>query len=420
MSRRLTQRNRQGRHRRSRRPDCQVHLRPTARSVRRTVHQDLQRDQETGKNILVIVDDIDRLHSDELLSVMKAVRLLGRFDGVHYLLSYDEQTLLGVLEQTDLAGNSRPRARDYLEKIVQYPFTLPPLQESHLADELRTHIGQVAQNHDLSTAPQNGGSMDAANYVFRTIPHRDQLTLRTLYRLFGQVDVLITLVGKSDINLIDATLVTALRLRHPELYRSLPKWRRDLLGGTSNAKYKITAKDWQKRITDTTGLTSETRYSDVQGLVTLFPRMEHTRRHDRTRAPRGLPCQRQQLLSSVLRVPHPHRRRATKPYASNLSTLPDGTWPSESIVLECITDASRNDLVRTKIGMNVTSSQMRRQRNAHPPRPRSPHTSIPREKVSDSTTGAWSSTRSSFAPSALQPRRPTQNRSSPTTAVPAV
>ncbi|MBM4570413.1 hypothetical protein GS489_08575, partial [Rhodococcus hoagii] len=98
--------------------------------------------RKTGKNILVIVDDIDRLHSDELLSVMKAVRLLGRFDGVHYLLSYDEQTLLGVLEQTDLAGNSRPRARDYLEKIVQYPFTLPPLQESHLADELRTHIGQ--------------------------------------------------------------------------------------------------------------------------------------------------------------------------------------------------------------------------------------------------------------------------------------
>ncbi len=32
----------------------------------------------------------------------------------------------------------------------------------------------------------------------------------------------------------------------------------------------------------------------------------------------------------------------------------------------------------------------------------------PREKVSDSTTGAWSYTRSSFAPSALQPRRPTQ------------
>ncbi|MBM4567225.1 hypothetical protein GS441_17770 [Rhodococcus hoagii] len=311
--------------------------------------------RKTGKNILVIVDDIDRLHSDELLSVMKAVRLLGRFDGVHYLLSYDEQTLLGVLEQTDLAGNSRPRARDYLEKIVQYPFTLPPLQESHLADELRTHIGQVAQNHDLSTAPQNGGSMDAANYVFRTIPHRDQLTLRTLYRLFGQVDVLITLVGKSDINLIDATLVTALRLRHPELYRSLPKWRRDLLGGTSNAKYKITAKDWQKRITDTTGLTSEDEIqATYKGLVTLFPRMEH---------PVGMIAPGRREACRVSDSNYFHRYFAFRIPTDDVSDetvrvefkhlLTDGTWPSESIVLECITDASRNDLVRTKIGMNV-------------------------------------------------------------------
>ncbi|NKU60917.1 hypothetical protein GS883_21585 [Rhodococcus hoagii] len=80
--RRLTQRNRQGRHRRSRRPDCQVHLRPTARSVRRRFTKISNAIRKTGKNILVIVDDIDRLHSDELLSVMKAVRLLGRFDGV--------------------------------------------------------------------------------------------------------------------------------------------------------------------------------------------------------------------------------------------------------------------------------------------------------------------------------------------------
>ncbi|MBM4582548.1 hypothetical protein GS592_05680 [Rhodococcus hoagii] len=128
--RRLTQRNRQGRHRRSRRPDCQYTFDPQPDPFAERFTKISNAIRKTGKNILVIVDDIDRLHSDELLSVMKAVRLLGRFDGVHYLLSYDEQTLLGVLEQTDLAGNSRPRARDYLEKIVQYPFTLPPLQES--------------------------------------------------------------------------------------------------------------------------------------------------------------------------------------------------------------------------------------------------------------------------------------------------
>ncbi len=164
--------------------------------------------------------------------------------------------------------------------------------------------------------------MDAAKLC---IPHYSPprpAPLRTLYRLFGQVDVLITLVGKSDINLIDATLVTALRLRHPELYRSLPKWRRDLLGGTSNAKYKITAKDWQKRITDTTGLTSKTRYRRrTRGWVTLFPRMEH---------PVGMiaPGRREACRVSdsttfigTSRSHPPHRRRERRNrYASNLST----------------------------------------------------------------------------------------------------
>jgi hypothetical protein len=41
----------------------------------------------------VVVDDIDRLHADELQSAMKAVRLLGRFD---------EKTVLDVLESSDI------------------------------------------------------------------------------------------------------------------------------------------------------------------------------------------------------------------------------------------------------------------------------------------------------------------------------
>ncbi|NKU66795.1 hypothetical protein GS891_28250 [Rhodococcus hoagii] len=68
-----------------------------------------------------------------------------------------------------------------MEKIVQYPFTLPPLQESHLADELRTHIGQVAQNHDLSTAPRTEArwtrpTMYSALFPTATSSHSERST----------------------------------------------------------------------------------------------------------------------------------------------------------------------------------------------------------------------------------------------------
>ncbi|NKU66796.1 hypothetical protein GS891_28255 [Rhodococcus hoagii] len=115
-------------------------------------------------------------------------------------------------------------------------------------------------------------------------------------------------------------------------------------------QYKITAKDWQKRITDTTGLTSEDEIqATYKGLVTLFPRMEH---------PVGMIAPGRREACRVSDSNYFHRYFAFRIPTDDVSDetvrvefkhlLTDGTWPSESIVLECITDASRNDLVRTK------------------------------------------------------------------------
>ncbi|MDP1136545.1 P-loop NTPase fold protein, partial [Klebsiella pneumoniae] len=86
------------------------------------------------------------------------------------LLSYDHQTVLDVLEETDLARGNRRRARDYLEKMVQYPFVLPPLQQFHLVEELRTHLKEVARTHKVHFGPSEGYRMDAAEVVFEVYP----------------------------------------------------------------------------------------------------------------------------------------------------------------------------------------------------------------------------------------------------------
>jgi predicted KAP-like P-loop ATPase len=67
--------------------------------------------QDAGRKALVVIDDVDRLLPDELLSLFKAIRLLGRIPHVHYLLAYDERTLLDVLQQTAFGGEGGRRAR---------------------------------------------------------------------------------------------------------------------------------------------------------------------------------------------------------------------------------------------------------------------------------------------------------------------
>ena len=83
--------------------------------------------RELDTPVLVVVDDIDRLQPSELLDLLKVVRLLGRFPGVDFLLAYDEQTLVETLQSPARGTASKARARAFMEKIVQYPLTIPPL-----------------------------------------------------------------------------------------------------------------------------------------------------------------------------------------------------------------------------------------------------------------------------------------------------
>lgn len=184
-----------------------------------------------GRNVVVVVDDIDRLHSDELLGVMKAVRLLGRFNRVHYLLSYDQQTVLDVLKASDIASGDEQRARQYLEKIVQYPFVLPPLQVAQVDAELTNVLQNVATFHQVQLEPLGDGQLGTISRIVHLLldTHFEQLTLRRINRLGSQVEVLLTLVGANDLNFTDAVLVTFVRLWYPNFYDQLPRWRRDLV-----------------------------------------------------------------------------------------------------------------------------------------------------------------------------------------------
>jgi hypothetical protein len=188
--------------------------------------------EAVGTKVLVIVDDIDRLDTTELLSVMRAVRLLGRFKHVHYLLSYDEATVIEVLKQTDLARESDRRAYHYLEKIIQYPFVLPPLDPAYLESELFEGLDQVANLQGIVTQPDGENQRGTISSIIDKLPQSDfrRMTLRGIYRFVSQVDTLLTLVGSDELDFEDAALITFLRLRHSAVYDVIPRWRSEIVG----------------------------------------------------------------------------------------------------------------------------------------------------------------------------------------------
>lgn len=73
-----------------------------------------------GKNIVVIIDDMDRLDHKELFEVLRLIRNTADFPGVFYIAAYDRDY---VTEQLQNCGISR--AESYLEKIFNLEMNLP-------------------------------------------------------------------------------------------------------------------------------------------------------------------------------------------------------------------------------------------------------------------------------------------------------
>ena len=74
---------------------------------------------------IVLIDDIDRLHSKEILALFKLVRLSARFRNTVFLLAFDTEVVVESLKEESLD-------RDFLDKIVQMPINLPPPAEQDI------------------------------------------------------------------------------------------------------------------------------------------------------------------------------------------------------------------------------------------------------------------------------------------------
>lgn len=81
----------------------------------------------SGKQLIIVVDDFDRLNKDEVQAVFKIVRNNSNFRNTKYIICYDPVTLEAVLADTDFPN-------DFLNKLVQVPVQIPKADYYELRD----------------------------------------------------------------------------------------------------------------------------------------------------------------------------------------------------------------------------------------------------------------------------------------------
>ncbi len=87
--------------------------------------------------LVVFVDDLDRCLPEKALEVLEALKLFLDVEGWVFVLALDAEAVENAIRRR---YQGEVKAREYLEKIIQVPFILPPIE----AESMRVYVQSLA------------------------------------------------------------------------------------------------------------------------------------------------------------------------------------------------------------------------------------------------------------------------------------
>jgi predicted KAP-like P-loop ATPase len=214
-----------------------------------------------NQRFLVIIDDIDRLASDEALLMFRLVKSAGRLPNVAYLLVFDR-----LLAERIVAEKFKAEGASYLEKIVQISFELPPPASSDLGSQLLNNIQTLTGGVDDSRA------VDFFN-VFYDAVAPELRTPRDVVRLYNAFAHTWPAV-QGNVDLGDFLALETLRLNRPALYHALRKHKAELCGAERDWNGRPEQRGAELEVTFFSGFSGEEKNHYRTVLLRLFPRLE--------------------------------------------------------------------------------------------------------------------------------------------------
>jgi predicted KAP-like P-loop ATPase len=206
------------------------------RSKRRTRTLDALKEElraamaDRDRQLIVIVDEIDRVPTNEMQLLLRAIRANADFPQMVFLLVFER----GVVEKA-IADQAHVDGSEYLKKIIQIPFSIPLTESRRVQKVLFRQLDET-----LDDLPGNVpfDQRRWGNLFFGGLSHYIQ-TLRDVYRYATTVEFHIGMfrsTGIMEVNQIDLLGLEALRVFEPNVYDALPEHRHLLLNGPGRSQ----------------------------------------------------------------------------------------------------------------------------------------------------------------------------------------
>ena len=102
------------------------------------------------ENVVVFIDELDRCSPDTVLDVFEAIRLFLFVDGMSFIIGADERLIQYAIKTKykEVPGNNLDIGKEYLEKVIQYPITIPQLNHAEVNQYLACLLLEPTLNED--------------------------------------------------------------------------------------------------------------------------------------------------------------------------------------------------------------------------------------------------------------------------------
>lgn len=167
------------------------------------------------KPILVVLDDIDRLTPEEIRLLFQLIKANADFPNLIYLLLFQRE----IVEHS-LGSPPSINGHEFLEKIVQVGFNIPPIERTRLERVLTTGLDELLADERV------GAHFDRKRWgnLFLGGLRPYFQTLRDVYRYLATLSFHVTMFRSKhsfEVNPVDIIAVEVLRVFEPDVYQRL-------------------------------------------------------------------------------------------------------------------------------------------------------------------------------------------------------
>jgi hypothetical protein len=165
--------------------------------------------KKLNKQVVVFIDDFDRLEDDEIISVLRLIRNTANFSNLKFVVAFDKAYVENAIKKINHTNHT-----NYLDKIFLHYTQLSKIDSYYLKKELEADLCLrfPEQSKDIKNTLFNSYAVGQEVHVKKFIR-----SIRDLKRFINQFTVDFDHL-KDDVHFSDYLKIQLIKYRHPSVY----------------------------------------------------------------------------------------------------------------------------------------------------------------------------------------------------------